>query len=309
MAMSITVGRQPETRPACMFCYRVTEAPVGQANAWRINCEICGPDEVTRELLADGPQIGKEGYLVFAWLRWAALENNDQVQLLTQEKAQQIAKEAPRYTPLEKANQLLLALGRITKRPGGMFQGLIAQLTPFAWARDEREVTEYLDWLDTIQINRTTNGIKLTIGGWEKFEQLQTNANNSGRRAFVAMWFDDSMDFLWTDGLRPGIEDAGYQPYRVKGVVHGDRIDAHIIAEIRACPFVVADVTGSRTAVYFEAGFADALGKPVIWPKPNNRVTSRHLNLSIVCQQSAHCEPWPTAAYGSHDINRCAWAF
>jgi hypothetical protein len=33
------------------------------------------------------------------------------------------------------------------------------------------------------------------------------------------------------------------------------------------------------------------------------------LNLSIVCQQSAHCEPWPTAAYGSHDINRCAWAF
>jgi hypothetical protein len=32
------------------------------------------------------------------------------------------------------------------------------------------------------------------------------------------------MDTIWNDGIKPGIEDAGFKPYRVKGVVQVARI-------------------------------------------------------------------------------------
>jgi len=82
---------------------------------------------------------------------------------------------------------------------------------------------------------------------------------------FVAMWFDDSMDDAFSNGIKPAAVDAGYETYRVKDDKHGERIDAKIIAEIRACRFVIADVTGTRSAVNYEAGFAEGLTKPVIW--------------------------------------------
>jgi nucleoside 2-deoxyribosyltransferase len=37
-----------------------------------------------------------------------------------------------------------------------------------------------------------------------------------------------------------------------------------MIAEIRGAEFVIADFTGDRSGVYYEAGFARGLGRPVI---------------------------------------------
>ena len=44
-----------------------------------------------------------------------------------------------------------------------------------------------------------------------------------------------------------------------------DKIDDAIIAEIRRSRFVVADFTGLRGGVYYEAGFAEGLGIPVFY--------------------------------------------
>jgi nucleoside 2-deoxyribosyltransferase len=67
-------------------------------------------------------------------------------------------------------------------------------------------------------------------------------------------------------GIQPSIEvDCGFtKAIRVDREHFGDRIDDRIIAEIRRCRFIVADFTGQRGGVYFEAGFALGLGKPVI---------------------------------------------
>lgn len=46
---------------------------------------------------------------------------------------------------------------------------------------------------------------------------------------------------------------------------HIDRIDAKIINDINDSFFVVADVTQQKHGVYFEAGYAQGIGKPVIW--------------------------------------------
>ncbi len=88
-------------------------------------------------------------------------------------------------------------------------------------------------------------------------------------QAFVAMWFDDSMLEAYEFGIDVAVRAMGYRPMRIDRKEHINKIDDEIIAEIRRSRFLIADFTSKpdhpRGGVYFEAGFALALGKPVIW--------------------------------------------
>ena len=76
---------------------------------------------------------------------------------------------------------------------------------------------------------------------------------------------EESPEALWNNGIESGILAAGYKPVRIDRVEHNNRIDDEIIAGIRRSKFLVADFTGQRGGVYFEAGFALGLSMPVIW--------------------------------------------
>ena len=79
------------------------------------------------------------------------------------------------------------------------------------------------------------------------------------------MSFSDELRSAWENGIKPAIERAKFRPYRIDFEPHLDRIDAKVITEIKNSKFLVADVTGERPSVYFEAGYALALGLPVFW--------------------------------------------
>ena len=84
------------------------------------------------------------------------------------------------------------------------------------------------------------------------------------RQAFVAMWFHDSMDGVYEDGIKPAIEAAGYEAVRIDQQDFVGPVVDEIVAEIRKSRFVVADFTGARGGVYYEAGFAFGLDRKVI---------------------------------------------
>jgi nucleoside 2-deoxyribosyltransferase len=50
------------------------------------------------------------------------------------------------------------------------------------------------------------------------------------------------------------------------------------MAEIRNSQFIVADFTGQRAGVYYEAGFAMGLGRPVIWCCRKDDVDKLHFD-------------------------------
>ncbi len=80
------------------------------------------------------------------------------------------------------------------------------------------------------------------------------------------MWFDKGMDSAWEDGFKKALVDTGYKnPLRIDLSEHNEKICDRILAEIRKSSLVVADFTGQRSGVFFEAGFALGLGIPVIW--------------------------------------------
>jgi nucleoside 2-deoxyribosyltransferase len=104
----------------------------------------------------------------------------------------------------------------------------------------------------------------LTMEGWREAHKLR-DRRGTGRQAFVAMWFHDGMSRAFNDGMAPALKDAGYEPYRVDFAHHERRIDDEMMAQIRRSNLMLADLTGGRPSVYYEAGFAEGLGIPVIW--------------------------------------------
>ncbi len=94
---------------------------------------------------------------------------------------------------------------------------------------------------------------------------LESSTNAPSHIGFCAMWFDKEVKPLWTDCIEPAILNAGYEPLRIDDVQHNNKIDDEIIASIKRAKFVIADLTGNRGGVYYEAGFAHGLGLPVIF--------------------------------------------
>ena len=127
---------------------------------------------------------------------------------------------------------------------------------------------EYLQERGWIEYNSNLELCVLTVEGYAHLAELENVATVSSQ-AFVAMWFDESMDNVYQNGIRPGIEDAGYNPLPINKKEHINKIDDEIIAEIRRSRFVVADFThgesGARGGVYYEAGYAHGLHKDVIF--------------------------------------------
>jgi nucleoside 2-deoxyribosyltransferase len=103
----------------------------------------------------------------------------------------------------------------------------------------------------------------LTSSGWQELERIEQSGAEPSN-AFIAMWFDHERDKVH-DAIQVAIATSGYKPIRVDKVEHVNRIDDEIIARIRQSKFLVADFTGHRNGVYFEAGFMLGLGRPVIW--------------------------------------------
>jgi hypothetical protein len=116
---------------------------------------------------------------------------------------------------------------------------------------------EYLKWGTSPGANGS-----LTPKGMLAAEDL--GASGSGSQGFVAMWFDDTMNDARLSGFEPGIRAAGFRARRIDQKDYLGGISDEIMAEIRRSRFVVADYTGQRNGVYFEAGFALGLGLIVI---------------------------------------------
>lgn len=118
--------------------------------------------------------------------------------------------------------------------------------------------------------------VNLTTKGYEYVEKL-IEKNIESNRCFVAMQFNPELNNIFTTYIKPAIEgvainenyepaNKSYKPIRIdfKDDFNDDIID-EIIGEIRRSKFIVADFTGNRGGVYFEAGFAYGLGLKVIY--------------------------------------------
>jgi len=121
---------------------------------------------------------------------------------------------------------------------------------------------------------------RLTIeaSGWSKLSELRKSLSKYRKQAFVVMWFHESMNSFFYDGIKPAVEHDGTKCLRIDLKEHNNKICDEIIAEIRRSSYLVADFTGNRGGVYYEAGFAYGLGIPVIWTVHKDHLNDVHFD-------------------------------
>jgi len=142
--------------------------------------------------------------------------------------------------------------------------------------QDEKYINQ---WNERINMFVIPSRIALTCKGLQRAGDLKRGINaESGYQAFVAMSFDNSMIDAYEKGIKSALEEAGFKPYRVDRDPHNDKICDIITSQIKRSRFMVADVTGHRNGVYFEAGLMKGLGRHVIFTCKRNEIKDAHFD-------------------------------
>lgn len=196
-------------------------------------------------------------------------------------------------SPHERADRLLRCLASEVADIAGTFKSPLIGAHPFTYTRmafsesTRPEELEYLmsylrtrGWVSGHDPDRP-NVHQVSVEGYSRIADLEETVVESSK-AFVAMWFDDSMREVWEKAIKPGIEDAGYDPVRIDRKEYLNKIDDEIISELKRARFVVADFThgddGPRGGVYYEAGFAHGKGRKVVFTCENEALKKIHLD-------------------------------
>lgn len=107
--------------------------------------------------------------------------------------------------------------------------------------------------------------VTLTFAGWQRYEELRRGAP-SGRRAFMALQYSDPrLDRIVNEWFRPAVGETGFELKRLDDDPRAGLIDDHLRVEIQGARFLIADLTHRNSGAYWEAGYAEGLGKPVIY--------------------------------------------
>ena len=191
----------------------------------------------------------------------------------------------PRTVP-ERLDRTLTNLAALSPS-GGSEVSIEHKDCPLFFAESPKEGVYYVKalrdqgWINEVLVSPWT--VVLTPAGWARVQELIEAGPSANNPVFVAMSFGDaetkaSMDLVYEEGLRRGIKRAGYKVDRVDQIEHNEWIMDQVMAGIRGAPFVVADFTGHRNGVYFEAGFAKGLGIPVICTCRDGELDKAHFD-------------------------------
>lgn len=104
----------------------------------------------------------------------------------------------------------------------------------------------------------------LTAKAWEHYAELK-RGNNATNKAFLALQFNGELNQSFKDQLKEAVSETGFVLNTVDEEPRAGLIDDKIRLDIRNSRFVIADLTDGNKGAYWEAGFANGLGKEVIY--------------------------------------------
>ncbi|HEX2801089.1 MAG TPA: hypothetical protein VHN73_03390, partial [Phenylobacterium sp.] len=86
------------------------------------------------------------------------------------------------------------------------------------------------------------------------------------RQAFMAMKFNDAdLDAVYERCFIPSASEAGFTLRRLSDQQGAGLIDDQLRVAIRSSRFLIADLSHANNGAYWEGGFAEGLGRPVIY--------------------------------------------
>jgi hypothetical protein len=125
--------------------------------------------------------------------------------------------------------------------------------------------------LDTQHLFRVQSGtgsrwvVMLEMAGWRKYEELKLRQVKS-RTAFMALKFNQPiLDRVVNECVRPALDRTGFTLSILTEPQPAGLIDNQLRAALLAARFVISDLTHDSFGAYWEAGFGEGRGIPVIY--------------------------------------------
>ena len=105
----------------------------------------------------------------------------------------------------------------------------------------------------------------LTLAGWERYEAM-THGSHGGGYGFFAWQFESrETKRVFERVLKPKFEDLGCPLKDLSDLSRPGVIDNIMRERIRNAAYVIVDLTDHNLGAYWEGGFAEALGKAVVY--------------------------------------------
>jgi hypothetical protein len=196
--------------------------------------------------------------------------------LLTTHEVEDIIANGRLPTPAQQAINIIRFFGDRVAASGRPVQGVALQFpaTVASPNRDSamkiaRELRDrgLLTALDcaTYQSPFEIMDVDLTLAGWAEYEK-ERRGDTSGAHGFIAMKFGDPvLDPFVSDVVKPAVSTLGYELVDMRDVAEAGLIDNVMRARIRDAAFVLVDLSHANEGAYWEAGYAEGLGKPVLY--------------------------------------------
>lgn len=246
------------------------------------DCESCGYFGISSTLLAstltlDERRLTPVQYAALSHrVRIAVDVGDDDALVLTTYNVDEMLPNLHLPSPSDQAVNILKlfgdqiqASGEPARNPGKSFVSTIGAPNRAGALRIVRQLAD--DGL-LIIANRSyqstadePDGIDLSLKGWTEWE-AERRGKIIGSHGFIALQFgDEELDSFLKNVIKPAVDQLGYRLEDMRDAARAGVIDNVMRARIRDAAFVLVDLTHANLGAYWEAGYAEGLGKTVLY--------------------------------------------
>jgi hypothetical protein len=292
----------------CIVCNTLEAQRERTGDAVFYTCDRCGTFELTGSAEQTLPHELNAAPLRRALMSYALRRmqkpNNQHLKVISTYDLASFWQNRRLPTPQEQADSLILWIGDSQPSPEDAAEIKNAAIAAWIGAnlpRPGNPSEAGMLWLDEQlkekdlyrrQQAGDKSTFKLTLAGWERYSALK-KSNIESRRAFMAMKFGDpDLNRAVDECFRPAVRRAGFELRVVTDQQRAGSIDDQIRAAILASRFVLSDLTHGSPGAYWEAGFGEGLGLPVIytceksvWDRDKTHFDTNHL-LTIIWEST-----------------------
>lgn len=257
--------------------------------AQRVRCPVCGEFGITDDAITD--KIGPDWNEKWTPVRRAALAHalrlrlnipihqGSGLPLLDRALLQMFEKEGLALpTPIEQARNIVRFIGDHQRATGGLLESLPPEFCAIVGSENPEAAVQIIQDLrsgDQVDFSaRPITGLdavtraRLTLAGWAEWQEIH-KGRRAARDGFIAMQFNDAhLDDFVSKVVQPCVLEAlGVRANRLDSseIVTAGVIDNIMREAIQNAAFVLVDLSHGNRGAYWEAGYAEGLGKPVIY--------------------------------------------
>ena len=264
---------------ACAFCF--TPVPRGTAqkhagDSASVACPCCGRYRIT------GTAIDALPHWDLSPSKWAAIAyavkkmtGRENPPLLTIDVLRALGETAQLPHPDQILDDFVFWAGSHSRWPGdatditySRHRTLLGAVDPDAFNYMISCIEQSKLFAGTIEryvVESAYRQCSLNPLGWERFRELST-VRTASRYGFMAMKYSDpELDAIVRDHFVPQVKLAGFDLQRLDQGQGAGLIDDQLRLKIRQARFLVCDLTHGNRGAYWEAGYAEGLGVPVIY--------------------------------------------